>query len=210
MPFPQQDGFLVAGLNRYRQLDDDYRAFLGLAAGQIGAAIASARAYEEERQRAEALAELDRAKTAFFTNVSHELRTPLTLLLGPAEDALGDELDDVQRQRVEVITRNAQRLLKLVNTLLDFSRLESGRVSAAYEPVDLARYTAELASMFESAVERAGPDARDRLRALARPGLRRSRDVGQDRAQPALQRAQVHLRGRDRACGWRPPAAARA
>ena len=65
-------------------------AFLGLAAGQIAAGIASARAYEAERRRAEALAELDRAKTAFFTNVSHELRTPLTLLLGPAEDALID------------------------------------------------------------------------------------------------------------------------
>ncbi|WP_053226434.1 SpoIIE family protein phosphatase [Solirubrobacter soli] len=152
-------GFLVAALNRYRQLDDDYRGFLGLVAGQVAAAIAGARAYEAERRRAEALAELDRAKTAFFTNVSHELRTPLTLLLGPAEDALADPdaaLPDKQRGRVEVITRNAQRLLKLVNTLLDFSRLESGNVRAQFEPVDLARYTAELASMFESAVERAG------------------------------------------------------
>ena len=103
--------------------------------------IASARAYEAERRRAEALAELDRAKTAFFTNVSHEFRTPLTLLLGPAEDALADAaapLADPQRRRVEVINRNAQRLLKLVNTLLDFSRLESGRVEAHFEPVDLA------------------------------------------------------------------------
>src|SRR3954453_12343348 len=117
MPLPQQGnappfGFLVAGLNRYRPLDDDYRAFLGLVAGQIAAGIASASAYEAERRRAEALAELDRAKTAFFTNVSHELRTPLTLLLGPAEDALIDVIEplaDAQRQRVEVINRNAQR-----------------------------------------------------------------------------------------------------
>lgn len=156
VPLPQQDGLLVAGLNRYRPLDDDYRAFVGLVAGQVAAAIAGARAYAAERSRAEALAELDRAKTAFFTNVSHELRTPLTLLLGPAEDALGEPLDDAQRHRVEVITRNAQRLLKLVNTLLDFSRLESGSARALFEPVDLARYTAELASMFESAVDRAG------------------------------------------------------
>ncbi|MEA2143453.1 MAG: hypothetical protein QOI64_1883, partial [Solirubrobacteraceae bacterium] len=149
LPLPQQGqgppyGFLAAGLNRYRRLDDDYRAFLGLVAGQIAAGIASARAYETERRRAEALAELDRAKTAFFTNVSHELRTPLTLLLGPAEDALIDPvapLPDAHRQRVEVINRNAQRLLKLVNTLLDFSRLESGRTTAHFEPVDLARYT---------------------------------------------------------------------
>ena len=73
------------------------------------------------------------------------MRTPLTLLLGPAEDALADAaapLPPAQRERVEVIHRNAQRLLKLVNTLLDFSRLESGRLRPRYEPIDLAALTA--------------------------------------------------------------------
>jgi signal transduction histidine kinase/DNA-binding response OmpR family regulator/serine phosphatase RsbU (regulator of sigma subunit)/anti-sigma regulatory factor (Ser/Thr protein kinase) len=163
VPIPHQGqarpfGFLVAGLNRYRPLDDSYRGFVNLVAGQIASKLASARAYETERARAETLAELDRAKTAFFTNVSHELRTPLTLLLGPAEDALADEDDPLpgaQRQRTEAMHRNAQRLLKLVNTLLDFSRMEAGTASARFEPLDLARYTAELASMFQSAVDRA-------------------------------------------------------
>ena len=156
---PQAFGFLVAGLNRYRELDSDYRAFVELVAGQIAAAITRARAFEQERQRAQDLAELDRAKTTFFTNVSHELRTPLTLLLGPAADALsdrGEPLPDTQRERVEVVQRNAERLLKLVNTLLDFSRMEAGQVRTRFEPVDLARYTTELAAMFDSAVERAG------------------------------------------------------
>jgi signal transduction histidine kinase/DNA-binding response OmpR family regulator/serine phosphatase RsbU (regulator of sigma subunit) len=165
VPFPPQggrdrpDGVLVAGLNPFRPFDEGYRTFAELIAGQLSAAIASARTLEAERERAEKLAELDRAKTAFFTNVSHELRTPLTLLLGPSEDALTDTdepLGPTQRRRVEVIDRNAQRLLKLVNTLLDLSRLESGRTVARYEPVELGDYTAELASMFESAVRRAG------------------------------------------------------
>ncbi|HET6549665.1 MAG TPA: SpoIIE family protein phosphatase, partial [Solirubrobacter sp.] len=159
VPLGQDVGFLVAALNRFRPLDDGYRGFVALVAGQIAAGLTKARAYEAERLRAESLLALDAAKTAFFTNVSHELRTPLTLLLGPAEDALvdGEEpLPDGQRARVERINRNAQRLLKLVNTLLDFSRLQSGRQSAAFAPAELARHTAELASMFESAFERAG------------------------------------------------------
>ena len=152
-------GFQVFGLNPYRPIDESYRDFCDLVAGQLAASITDARAYEFEKARAETLAELDQAKTDFFTNVSHEFRTPLTLLLGPAEDALNDAsspLEGQQRERVEVITRNGQRLLKLVNTLLDFSRLESGRVEASFEPVDLAQYTRELASMFATAASRLG------------------------------------------------------
>ncbi|GAA1809917.1 SpoIIE family protein phosphatase [Planosporangium flavigriseum] len=152
-------GFLVASLNRYRLFDEAYQGFVDLIAGQLAAGIASARAYEAERRRAEALAELDRAKTTFFTNISHEFRTPLTLLLGPAEDALADPanpLPPAQQERVEIMHRNAQRLLGLVNSLLDFSRLEAGTTSPRYEPLDLAGYTAELAETFRPAIERAG------------------------------------------------------
>ena len=105
------------------------------------------------------MAELDRAKTAFFSNVSHEFRTPLTLLLGPLEDALrtaDGTMAAAQRESLEVSHRNALRLLKLVNTLLDFSRIEAGRIQAAFEPVPLSAYTLELASVFRSAIERAG------------------------------------------------------
>ncbi len=150
-------GVLIAALNPYRQLDTAYAGFLDLIAGQMAASFASARAYEEERKRAEALAEIDRAKTAFFTNISHEFRTPLTLLLGPLEDALAEpKLSPLAVERLGVAHRNSLRLLKLVNALLDFSRFEAGRVPAIYEPVDLSSYTAELASVFRSAIERAG------------------------------------------------------
>jgi GAF domain-containing protein len=111
-------GVLVAGLNPYRLYDDAYQQFLGLVAGQLSSAIGSVQAYESERARAEALAELDLAKTTFFSNVSHELRTPLTLLIGPLEDGLADSaqpLPAAQRERQEVALRNAGRLLRLVN-----------------------------------------------------------------------------------------------
>ncbi|HZZ87392.1 MAG TPA: ATP-binding protein, partial [Caulobacteraceae bacterium] len=150
-------GVLVVGLNPYRLFDDDYQGFLGLAAGQVAAAIGSAKTYEKERERAQALAELDRAKTAFFSNVSHEFRTPLTLMLGPLEDALSGELPPQDlRTNLELARRNGARLLRLVNTLLDFSRIEAGRVQASFEPVELAGLTAELVSGFRATIEKAG------------------------------------------------------
>jgi len=148
-------GVLVAGLNPFRPLDDAYRRWLELAAGQVAAALAGVRAWESNRRRAEELAELDRAKTAFFSNVSHELRTPLTLMLGPTEAALeGDGA--LAGEELRLVHRNQQRLLRLVNSLLDFARIEAGRMPPALEPVDLAAETAQLASVFRSAVERAG------------------------------------------------------
>ncbi len=152
-------GILIAGLNPFRLFDDNYRGFIDLVAAQIAASIANAQAYEEERKRAQALAEIDRAKTVFFSNVSHEFRTPLTLMLGPLEETLANcatLLPAKELEQLEMVQRNGLRLLKLVNSLLDFSRIEAGRVQASYEPTNLAIFTAELASVFRSAVERAG------------------------------------------------------
>ncbi|HEY0512116.1 MAG TPA: ATP-binding protein [Thermoanaerobaculia bacterium] len=155
-------GALVAALSPRLRLDENYRSFLELAAGQIATALFNARSLAEAKARAEALAEIDRAKTAFFSNVSHELRTPLTLILGPAQDALREAAPPpgaagrTATERWELVHRNALRLLKLVNTLLDFSRIEAGRIQASYEPTDLAALTRDLASAFESGIERAG------------------------------------------------------
>jgi signal transduction histidine kinase len=165
LPIAQQGqtrpaGIFVAGINPHRRLDETSRGFLELLVGQIAAGLANARTSEAERRRAEALAEVDRAKTAFFSNASHEFRTPLTLMLSPLEDLLARAAAGGQvpmgREELALIHRNGLRLLKLVNTLLDFSRIEAGRVQALYEPVDLAAYTAELASTFRSAMDRAG------------------------------------------------------
>ena len=164
MPIPSTGesgvaGIVILGLNPYQPFDDNYRDFLHLVTSQIAAAISNAQAYEQERMRAEALAELDRAKTAFFSNVSHEFRTPLTLMLGPIEDMLARSaaaLPGETRAQLELVNRNGLRLLRLVNTLLDFSRIEAGRVRAVYRPTDLAAYTAELAGVFRSTIERAG------------------------------------------------------
>ncbi|HET8798068.1 MAG TPA: ATP-binding protein, partial [Thermoanaerobaculia bacterium] len=162
-------GVLVAGVSPRRRLDDAYRGFFDLAAEHITTAISNACAFEGERRRAEALAEIDRAKTAFFSNVSHEFRTPLTLMLGPLEDALHGAERSISGETLHLVHRNALRLLKLVNALLDFSRLEAGRVEAVYEPVDLGALTGDLASGFRSAIERAGLTLTLDLQPLSEP-----------------------------------------
>jgi len=150
-------GALVVGVSRFLALDRGYHDFLDLATAQISRAVANLRAYEQERRRAAELAALDAAKTNFFSNVSHEFRTPLTLILGPLEELLaGPGLSAEQRERLLPMRRNGLRLLKLVNTVLDFSRLESGRLRALFRPTDLAGYTHALASAFRPAAERAG------------------------------------------------------
>jgi PAS domain S-box-containing protein len=149
---------MVVGLSARLPWNEAWRDFLALLRTQVASGIANARAYEEEKRRAEALATLDRAKTAFFSNVSHEFRTPLTLMLGPVDDLLSEEgrLPEQARQELLIVQRNGGRLQRLVNTLLDFSRIEAGRVRARYQPTDLAAFTTDLASVFRAATERAG------------------------------------------------------
>lgn len=150
-------GLLTIGLNPYRLLDEKYLSFFTLVADQIATSFADVHVLEEERKRAEALAELDRAKTTFFSNISHEFRTPLTLLLGPMEEVMADEHTiPLNRIRVETAYRNALRMQKLVNTLLDFSKIEAGRLEGKFSKVDICTLTQDLASTFRSAVEKAG------------------------------------------------------
>jgi GAF domain-containing protein len=113
-----------------------------LVAGHVSSAVANARAFEGERRRAEALAELDRAKTAFFSEVSHEFRALLALILGPLKDALAETMERRQVDRLQLLHRNALRLQKLFNTLLDFHRIEAGR--ATHEATDLAQRASKL------------------------------------------------------------------
>jgi signal transduction histidine kinase len=152
-------GVLIVGINPRLPFDEHYRHFLELVGAQVGAALGDARSREQQQERLERMASLDRTKTAFFNNVSHEFRTPLMLLSNPLEDVLAGEHGQLlppQREQLASAQRNAMRLLKLVNTLLDFSQIEEGRIQRIYEPTDLATFTQNLASVFRSAIETAG------------------------------------------------------
>ncbi|HRO48125.1 PAS domain S-box protein [Agriterribacter sp.] len=150
---------LKIGINPYRILNDKYQNFFKLIADQIGSGINNSRIFETERKRTSVLEELDKAKTVFFSNISHEFRTPLTLMLGNLEELINSpehRLSSSEKQSIETTHRNAMRLLKLVNTLLDFSRIESGRITAHYSLTDIVPFTASLAGNFRSTIEKAG------------------------------------------------------
>src|SRR5229473_990826 len=101
------------------------------------------------------LTELDRQKTEFFSNASHELRTPLTLLLAPLEALVGSaSVPDAARQEIQGSLRSAYRLLKLINDLLDLSKIEAGRMTLRVGPTDLTRILQEVARPWRPALER--------------------------------------------------------
>lgn len=156
----QLDAASTAKIERVRACADRMEAEVLKGASELKAANRALKLATEELETAnERLKDADRAKTEFFSNVSHEFRTPLTLMLGPLEDLLSGMQDgpgEGARPLLETAHRNALRLLGLVNSLLDFSRLEAGRQVARFAPTDLAALTTDLASSFRSACERVG------------------------------------------------------
>ncbi|TPX54596.1 hypothetical protein PhCBS80983_g05864 [Powellomyces hirtus] len=148
-------GIAVLGASPRRRLDALYRNFFTLIVRQLSHNLCAAQSYEEERQKRETLAELDRAKTTFFSNISHELRTPLTLILGPVEEMLrGNSVSATIRKELEIVQRNALRLLKLVTSLLDFSRIEAGRMQVSYRPTILGHLVVDPVYVHKDFIEK--------------------------------------------------------
>ncbi len=149
--------FILCGLNARRRYDEDYKSFFESLLNIITKNLNTIASLEEERKHVKALAEIDKAKTLFFTNISHEFRTPLTLMLGPIEEALNDlKTHPENKGRMDIAHRNAIRLLKLVNRLLDFSRIESGTQKASFALTDIVSFTKKLVSNFQALTEKAG------------------------------------------------------
>jgi len=103
---------------------------------------------------AEKLEEIDRMKSCFFTNISHEFRTPLTLILGPVKNALAGKYGGNVSELYHMIIRNGERLLQLVNQILDLSKLESGNMVLHVTETNLNKYIENIVLSFSSLAER--------------------------------------------------------
>ncbi|MFY7910336.1 MAG: two-component regulator propeller domain-containing protein [Emticicia sp.] len=104
---------------------------------------------EKERHEAEQKMELEKVKIKFLTNLSHELKTPLTLVLNPIENLMFHEKDTERLEMLNLISRNAKRLLNLVNQLLDFRRIEDNELTLHKTEGDLITFTQEIVDSFK-------------------------------------------------------------
>ncbi|MBF8295891.1 MAG: response regulator, partial [Bacteroidetes bacterium] len=109
-----------------------------------------------EHLQAEKLAELDQLKSRFFANLSHEFRTPLSLILGPADQLETSERESGRRKQLGVIRRNAERLLRMVNLLLQFARIESGTLKLQVSLQPIPRLLRRIGSSFSTAAVKKG------------------------------------------------------
>ncbi|CAE6472751.1 unnamed protein product [Rhizoctonia solani] len=150
---------LVLGLNTRRPYDADYASWLESVGASLSNQLTVVLQREADRKLIEEQERIDKAKTMFFTNVSHELRTPLTLIQAPLEQlASSDGLNRNIQYRIQLAMRNCKRLKKLVDSIMDMSKLEAGRLVGNFCPVQLGRITEDLAALFRSMAEKKGID----------------------------------------------------
>ncbi|WVR03014.1 hypothetical protein IAU60_000003 [Kwoniella sp. DSM 27419] len=145
---------LIIGLNVASPLDEEYEDWIHVIRAHLTSSLASVRAYEAENQNRLEREGMERAKTAWFQGAAHDLRSPLTLVAGPLDDILRTNLHPDQRSALQLAQRNLARVQRLVNSLLDFSRIEAGKMQGRFAPLDLGRFVDSLATLFRPAVER--------------------------------------------------------
>ncbi|WWD18861.1 hypothetical protein CI109_103316 [Kwoniella shandongensis] len=145
---------LIMGLNLLSLLDSPYEEWIHVMRAHLTSSIVSVRAYEAEHTRQTEKDRMERAKTAWFQGAAHDLRSPLTLVAGPLDDVLRTTLSKSQRQALSLAQRNLSRVQRLVTALLDFSRIEAGKLTGRFVPIDLGLFVSDLAALFRPAVER--------------------------------------------------------
>lgn len=152
------ESVLVLGLNVRRPFDAEYDSWVHVIRSHLASSLTSVKAVEAEKKRVEDQVRMEKAKTAWFRGAAHDLRSPLALVSGPLDDVLHSNLAPKQKNSLTTAKRNVDRLMRLVDALMDFSRLEAGKVEGRFVPTDLVPFIAELAGLFRPAIERMGID----------------------------------------------------
>ncbi|KAG8964813.1 hypothetical protein FRC03_001346 [Tulasnella sp. 419] len=145
---------VIMAVNTRRAFDQGYRTWVEILRSSMSASLIAVQGREAEIKRAEALASLDKAKTTFFSSASHELRTPLSLIAGPIEEAVALTSESKVKDLLKLVSRNVARLTRLVDSLMQFSRIEAGRLKGKFRLLELGALTADLAVLFRNTIEK--------------------------------------------------------
>jgi signal transduction histidine kinase/DNA-binding response OmpR family regulator len=108
------------------------------------------------KEQSEKLTEMDKVKSRFFANISHEFRTPLTLIMGPLEKMIAENENLQQKENLGMMLRNSQRLLRLINQLLDLSRFDSGKMKLQATPDNIIFFLEGVVASFQSLAQQKG------------------------------------------------------
>jgi signal transduction histidine kinase/ligand-binding sensor domain-containing protein/DNA-binding response OmpR family regulator len=109
--------------------------------------------YKEELMEKNHAEKISQAKLQFFTNISHEIRTPLTLIINPLEQLINKDPDAARQPAYRIIHRNAQRILRLINQMMDMRKLDEGKISLKYAQTDLVPFIQDLMNTFQYQAE---------------------------------------------------------
>jgi signal transduction histidine kinase len=150
------DAVMILGLNLQCPLDPAYDDWIHILRAHLTSALATVQGIELAEQRRLEKERMAKAQTAWFQGAAHDLRSPLTLVDGPLDDVLQTNLTGFQRQSLVLAQRNVARIQRLVNALLDFSRIEAGRLTGHFFALDLGAFVSEIAHLFSPAVARRG------------------------------------------------------
>lgn len=148
-------GAIVLGLNARRRIDDEYTKWIQSLRHTLGTTLVSIQSAEEERAHQRERAKLEKAKMLLIQSAAHEFRLPLTLIAAPLEELLRSDLRPEQRRNASLAYRHQRILHRLVDSLVDYSRIESGLLSARFVRGDLGKFVNEIVAVFRPTVERA-------------------------------------------------------
>ena len=143
------NGVLILGLNVHQPWGGPYRDWISTLRLSLADMLAAVKAFEMESNQRDAAKALADAMSNFLSNAAHELKSPLTLLVGPIEDIVNTSQENYTKKLAKTARKTCSRLSRLVSSLMDYSKLEAGKLTGTFRPIPVGGLTADLASVFE-------------------------------------------------------------
>ena len=130
-----------------------YCIYILVFVGVVARIVYSNRLRQETRLRLQAhehAEQVSEMKLQFFMNLNHEIRTPMTLIIGPLQALLGTDFDEVRQRSYRIMLRNAERILAIINQILDLRKIDKGQMEMKMQPVNFVGFVKDVYELFDS------------------------------------------------------------